>query len=74
MDTQTIPPPRANLGMTALQSIIFDYYKEDYAKKLKEKEDEKPKRVRTFYLFLLLLKLTPALMFQQSGMGCDRFF
>lgn len=45
MDTQTIPPHRANFGSTALQSIIFDYYQEDYAKKLREKEEEKPKRV-----------------------------
>ncbi|XP_013187744.2 dynein intermediate chain 2, ciliary isoform X2 [Amyelois transitella] len=46
VDTQTIPPPRANYGSTALQSIIFDFYQEDYAKKMKEKEDEKPKRLR----------------------------
>lgn len=45
VDTQTIPPARANYAATALQCIIFDYYQEDYAKKLKEKEDEKPKRV-----------------------------
>lgn len=45
MDTQTIPPARANYAATALQSIIFDFYQEDYARKLKEKEDEKPKRV-----------------------------
>ncbi|KAM3963317.1 dynein intermediate chain 2, ciliary [Aphomia sociella] len=46
VDTQTVPPPRANYGATALQCIIFDFYQEDYAKKLKEKEDEKPKRLR----------------------------
>ncbi|XP_059060753.1 dynein intermediate chain 2, ciliary [Achroia grisella] len=46
VDTQTIPPPRANYGATALQCIIFDFYQEDYAKKLKEKEEEKPKRLR----------------------------
>ncbi|XP_049877274.1 dynein intermediate chain 2, ciliary [Pectinophora gossypiella] len=46
VDTQTVPPPRATYGATALQCIIFDYYQEDYAKKLKEKEDEKPKRLR----------------------------
>ncbi|KAJ8717180.1 hypothetical protein PYW08_005579 [Mythimna loreyi] len=46
VDTQTVPPPRANYGATALQCIIFDYYQEDYARKMKEKEDEKPKRLR----------------------------
>ncbi|KAL0820400.1 hypothetical protein ABMA28_006283 [Loxostege sticticalis] len=46
VDTQTIPPPRANYGSTALQSVIFDFYQEDYARKMKEKEDEKPKRMR----------------------------
>ncbi|CAG4946849.1 unnamed protein product [Colias eurytheme] len=46
VDTQTIPPPRANYGSTCLQSIIFDFYQEDYARKMKEKEDEKPKRLR----------------------------
>ncbi|CAG9123998.1 unnamed protein product [Plutella xylostella] len=46
VETQTIPPPRATYGHTALQSVIFDFYQEDYAKKLKEKEEEKPKRLR----------------------------
>ncbi|CAH0695817.1 unnamed protein product [Spodoptera exigua] len=46
VETQTIPPPRANFGATALQCIIFDYYQEDYARKLREKEEEKPKRLR----------------------------
>ncbi|CAB3228922.1 unnamed protein product [Arctia plantaginis] len=46
IDTQTIPPPRATYGSTALQCIIFDYYTEDYAKKMKEKEEEKPKRMK----------------------------
>ncbi|XP_050550779.1 dynein intermediate chain 2, ciliary isoform X1 [Spodoptera frugiperda] len=46
VETQTIPPPRANFGATALQCIIFDYYQEDYARKMKEKEDEKPKRLK----------------------------
>ncbi|CAH2089429.1 unnamed protein product [Euphydryas editha] len=46
VDTQTIPPPRANYGATVLQCIIFDYYQEDYAKKQREKEEEKPKRLR----------------------------
>ncbi|CAH0590379.1 unnamed protein product [Chrysodeixis includens] len=46
VDTQTVPPPRANFGATALQCIIFDYYQEDYARKMKEKEDERPKRLR----------------------------
>lgn len=40
-----MPPPRANYGATALQCVIFDFYQEDYAKKMKEKEEEKPKRV-----------------------------
>ncbi|XP_028028569.1 dynein intermediate chain 2, ciliary isoform X2 [Bombyx mandarina] len=46
VDTQTIPPPRANYGSTALQCIIFDYYQEDYARKQREKEEDKPKRLR----------------------------
>ncbi|KOB71777.1 Dynein intermediate chain 2, ciliary [Operophtera brumata] len=46
VDTQTIPPPRANYGATCLQCIIFDFYQEDYARKMKEKEDEKPKRLK----------------------------
>ncbi|CAG5055636.1 unnamed protein product [Parnassius apollo] len=46
VETQTVPPPRANYGSTALQCIIFDYYQEDYAKKMREKEEEKPKRLR----------------------------
>ncbi|XP_072942855.1 dynein intermediate chain 2, ciliary isoform X1 [Epargyreus clarus] len=46
VDTQTIPPPRANYGATALQCIIFDFYQEDYARKQREKEEEKPKRLR----------------------------
>ncbi|XP_075981347.1 dynein intermediate chain 2, ciliary isoform X2 [Anticarsia gemmatalis] len=46
VDTQTIPPPRANYGATALQCVIFDWYQEDYAKKMREKEEEKPKRMR----------------------------
>ncbi|XP_063540251.1 dynein intermediate chain 2, ciliary isoform X1 [Cydia strobilella] len=46
VETQTIPPARANFSSVALQSIIFDFYQEDYARKLKEKEDEKPKRLR----------------------------
>ncbi|KAJ8717824.1 hypothetical protein PYW07_005754 [Mythimna separata] len=46
VDTQTVPPPRANYGATALQCIIFDYYQEDFARKMKEKEEEKPKRLR----------------------------
>jgi hypothetical protein len=50
VDTQTIPPPRANFGSTALQCIIFDFYQEDYSRKMKEKEDEKPKRVKILYI------------------------
>ncbi|XP_052743911.1 dynein intermediate chain 2, ciliary [Bicyclus anynana] len=46
VDTQTVPPPRANYGATCLQSIIFDFYQEDYARKQREKEEEKPKRLR----------------------------
>ncbi|CAH2042327.1 unnamed protein product, partial [Iphiclides podalirius] len=46
VETQTVPPPRANYGSTALQCIIFDYYQEDYARKMREKEEEKPKRLR----------------------------
>ncbi|XP_050674717.1 dynein intermediate chain 2, ciliary [Leptidea sinapis] len=46
VETQSIPPSRINFGSTALQSIIFDFYNEDYAKKMKEKEDEKPKRLK----------------------------
>ncbi|KPJ09592.1 Dynein intermediate chain 2, ciliary [Papilio machaon] len=46
VETQTIPPPRANFGSTALQCIIFDFYQEDYARKMREKEEEKPKRLR----------------------------
>ncbi|XP_068620599.1 dynein intermediate chain 2, ciliary [Battus philenor] len=46
VDTQTIPPPRGTYGSTALQSIIFDFYQEDYERKMREKEEEKPKRLR----------------------------
>ncbi|XP_013137600.1 PREDICTED: dynein intermediate chain 2, ciliary [Papilio polytes] len=46
VETQTVPPPRANFGSTALQCIIFDFYQEDYARKMREKEEEKPKRLR----------------------------
>ncbi|KAJ2948558.1 hypothetical protein O0L34_g7812 [Tuta absoluta] len=46
VETQTVPPARATYGATALQSIIFDYYQEDHERKMKEKEDEKPKRLR----------------------------
>ncbi|XP_032519697.1 dynein intermediate chain 2, ciliary [Danaus plexippus] len=46
VETQTIPPPRATYGATVLQCIIFDFYQEDYARKQREKEEEKPKRLR----------------------------
>lgn len=46
VDTQTIPPARANYSATALQCVIFDYYQEDHARRLREKEEEKPKRLK----------------------------
>ncbi|GBP08465.1 Dynein intermediate chain 2, ciliary [Eumeta japonica] len=46
VETQSLPPARATYSATALQSIIFDYYQEDYEKKLREREEEKPKRLR----------------------------
>lgn len=70
VDTQTIPPPRANYGATVLQCIIFDYYQEDYAKKQREKEEEKPKRVIINY-FLLHVMLHYFLVF---CCACERIF
>lgn len=71
VETQTIPPPRANYSATALQCIIFDYYQEDYAKKLREKEDEKPKRVsmiNVYYIkvFIMLVHFYNAYLYIQS--------
>ena len=45
LETQTIPPPRANFSEQVMQWIIFDAYQQDFEAQQREKEKDKKDKV-----------------------------
>jgi dynein intermediate chain 1 len=45
LETQTIPPPRANFSAQVMQWIIYDAYQQDYEAQEREKEKDKKDKV-----------------------------
>lgn len=45
LETQTVPPPRANFAGQVMQWIIYDAYQQDFEVQQREKEKEKKDKV-----------------------------